>query len=322
MPLTAWRIGTRGPERARRGKIDLESSLEDWIEADPDLVLNGLAIVGRQVGLAGGRLDLLGIDPTGRWVVIELKPGPLYQDVITQALGYVASLRKLSPESLRSKARSYLERHPNPDASARVDASLPDDEDSTAPEIRALVVGTSRDPGLDRLMELLTDHDVAIEAVTFEPFELPDGGMIMVREITETSAAETRTESISRAEKLKGVLEYAEENGDKALFEQFLEAGEDNGLHARPYVASVMFAPPANKTRMLFTIWTDKRGAWLDTAHEAFEEFFPEVSTDQALHRLGPERRRQLDQDGAASFLAGLENLFAEARGGAPGISS
>jgi hypothetical protein len=76
-----------------------------------------------------------------------------------------------------------------------------------------------------------------------------------------------------------------------------------------------MFAPPTNKTRMLFTVWTDKRGAWLDIAHESFEEFFPEISADQALRHLGVERRRQLDQDGAARFLAGLKNLFAEARG-------
>ena len=312
MPLAAWRIGDERPERVSRSEIALERKLEDWIEADPGLVLEGLVIVGRQVGLAGGRLDLLGIDLVGRWVVVELKPGRLYRDVITQALDYVASLRNLPPERLRSIAHSYLENHPNPDASRRLDAALSDYRDSWPPEVAALVVGTDRDPGLDRLIEFLaTGHDINIEAVTFEVFGLADEGMIMVREIAERT---TGPEPVPEDDRLNALLAQAQKNGDRAIFENFLAAGTRLGLHARPYKVSVMFTPPTNKTRMLFTLWTKPGGTPVWTSSETFEEFFPGISADQARRHLGPDGSRNLDQHSAAQFLSGLENLFAESQ--------
>jgi hypothetical protein len=309
MPLSAWRIGDHGPERVRRTQIELEHSLEDWIEADPGLVENDLVIVGRQVVLDRGRLDLLGVDSSGRWVVVELKPGTLYQDVITQALGYVASLRELPPERLRSIAESYLAHRPNPDAISRLEAALSAGDDASPPEIRALVVGTSRDPGLDRLMDLLTDHDVAIEAISFEPFELPDGEIIMIREITE-APADTEADRASNSEKLNGVLEHAQENGVRSIFDDFLKIGAELGLPARAYAVTLMFTPPTNRTRGLLAIWADKGATWLDTSFETFEEFFPEVTADEARRQLGAEKRRQLDHESAARFQAGLKSLL------------
>lgn len=310
MPLTAWRIADERPERVGRSEIALERRLEDWIEADPGLVLEGLVIVGRQVGLAGGRLDLLGIDLAGRWVVVELKPGRLYRDVITQALDYVASLRDLPPERLRSIAQSYLENHPNPDASRRLDTALSDCHDSWPPEVTALVVGTDRDPGLDRMIDFLaTGHGIDIEAVTFEVFGLSDGGMIMVREIADTMRG---AEPEPEGDRLRAVLAQAEKNGDRAIFDDFLAAGKRLGLHARPYKVSVMFAAPTNKARMLFTLWTQPGSTPLWTSSETFEEFFPTISAAQARLHLGPDGRRNLDRHSAAQFLSGLEDLFAE----------
>jgi hypothetical protein len=314
--LAAWRVGDQRPERISRSTIALERDLEDWIEEDPGLVLEGLVIVGRQVGLPAGRLDLLGIDPVGRWIVVELKPGRLYREVITQALDYVASLRRLSPQRLRSIAQSYLESHQNPEASQRLDDALSNDDASSPPNVVALVVGTDRDPGFDRLIEFLaTNHDVEIEAVTFEVFDLPDGGMILVREIVETTV---RPELVSQAEKLKAVLAQAQRNGDRAIFDAFLAAAEGLGLHARPYVVSVMFTPPTNKTRMLFTLWTKPGGTTVWTYSEAFEEFFPGISAEQARRHLGPDGERRLDERSAAEFLSGLERLFADLQLEAP----
>lgn len=130
MPLAAWRIGDQRPERVSHSTIPLERDLEDWIEADPDLVLEGLVIVGRQVAVTGGRIDLLGIDPAGRWVVLELKPGSLDSGAVSQALYYVANL---PADRLRSIAQSYLERHPNSFAASQLDAVLPEEDDASPP---------------------------------------------------------------------------------------------------------------------------------------------------------------------------------------------
>ena len=62
------------PRRLERSQIELEQHLEDWIAKDVTLIGEGYALVGRQVTIDDGRLDLLAIDSQDRWVVIEIKP--------------------------------------------------------------------------------------------------------------------------------------------------------------------------------------------------------------------------------------------------------
>jgi Holliday junction resolvase-like predicted endonuclease len=312
MTLAAWLVRDQRPERIRPSDIQLEKKLEDWIVADPGLVREGLLIVERRVKVGRGRLDLLGLDPAGRWVVLELKQGTLYGETVGQILTYVASIRELSPKRLHSIAENYLAQHPSVEAARRLDAALPEADDFSPPEVAALLVGASTDPGLEPLIDFLSDdHGVDIAAVTFEVFELEDDKRILTREITE-SAPGASGERVSESEKLNQVLGRAEENGDRAIFKDFLAAGERFGLHARPYKLSVMFTPPENWTRMLFTIWTRRGASNLYSSSEAFSEFFPEHSPDQVQRHLGPDGYRELDEDSAAHFIGGLERLFAE----------
>ena len=50
------------------------------------LIGEGLTLVGRQVSIDDGRLDLLAIDSRDHWVVIEIKPGMLDSGALAQAL--------------------------------------------------------------------------------------------------------------------------------------------------------------------------------------------------------------------------------------------
>ena len=68
-----WQIAEAGPARLVVASVAAERDLEDWIERDPALLERGLVIVGRQLRLEGGPLDLLTLDPQGRWVLIEIK---------------------------------------------------------------------------------------------------------------------------------------------------------------------------------------------------------------------------------------------------------
>jgi len=106
--LGVWRIGEAGPERVQPAAIDFEKRLESWIEADPDLVETGLRIVGRQVQTEGGVVDLLAVDPQGRWILIEIKRDRLYRDTLAQALDYASCIATMSAEELRDKVRDYL----------------------------------------------------------------------------------------------------------------------------------------------------------------------------------------------------------------------
>ncbi len=65
-----WTITPGGPRRLASASLDLEQRLEEWIERDPALLDPDLTIVGRQMRLDAGLLDLLALDPQGRWIVI------------------------------------------------------------------------------------------------------------------------------------------------------------------------------------------------------------------------------------------------------------
>ena len=96
------------PHLLKEGYFDLEKQLEDWIENDPELLRSGLTIVGRQVYTESGPLDLLALDPLGRWVVIELKAGSVRRDTIAQVIDYSACIAEMPYQQLREKASEYL----------------------------------------------------------------------------------------------------------------------------------------------------------------------------------------------------------------------
>ena len=68
--------------------------------AHPELLEDGLTLVGRQAPTAGGWLDLLGVDRDGRLVIFELKRGSLGRDAVTQVLDYASAISAKSVESL------------------------------------------------------------------------------------------------------------------------------------------------------------------------------------------------------------------------------
>jgi hypothetical protein len=72
-----------------------------------------------------------------------------------------------------------------------------------------------------------------------------------------------------------------------------------------------MFTPPTNTTRMFVTAWPKTGGIHMVGSAETFEQFFREISADEARRRLGPDgEERLLDETGAREFNAGLERLL------------
>lgn len=94
--------------------FDLEKTLEDWIEANPHIVLEGedIAFFARQPRTSFDKyLDLLGLDKTGATVIIELKRGETPRDVVAQTLEYAAWVDSLTPDQLDELARDYSAKH-------------------------------------------------------------------------------------------------------------------------------------------------------------------------------------------------------------------
>jgi hypothetical protein len=88
--------------------------------------------------------------------------------------------------------------------------------------------------------------------------------------------------------RVEAVLAQAKDVGQREVLVELLEAGERLALYPRPYVASVMFTPPSNRTRMLFTVWPETGGMHMWVSADAFEQFFPEISADEMRRQLGP----------------------------------
>lgn len=100
---TVWEIpkNTTEPKRLSEGTIDLEKTLEDWVEQHPDLVEPGLTGLARQLSTEGGLLDLLCLDADGRLVIVELKRADAYRIALAQVLDYAACIAALSYDELK-----------------------------------------------------------------------------------------------------------------------------------------------------------------------------------------------------------------------------
>ncbi len=75
---------------------DTEQLIEDLLIASPELLMDELSLIGRQIPTNGGPLDLLGVDEEGGLVVFELKRGTLTRDAIRGAAGMAASMGRAS----------------------------------------------------------------------------------------------------------------------------------------------------------------------------------------------------------------------------------
>ncbi len=80
--------------------LSLERDLEDYLEANLQIIEPGLRLYregdlnGRQFGTDVSRIDLLGIDAGGNFVVIELKAGEADRTVLGQILPYMGWVRE------------------------------------------------------------------------------------------------------------------------------------------------------------------------------------------------------------------------------------
>ncbi len=317
-----WAVEKDKVARIGPASLSLERELEQWIERDPSLLEGGLEVVGRQVRVEAGIIDLLALDPQDRWVVIEIKRGALHRDTVAQALDYASCIAKMDLEELASKIGGYLKAAAS--KSKTSEASLKDrmrseQADSKGREVIVYVVGTGQDPSLERVLDFLGDKSQrVVNAVLFNVFELEGGQRILVRELTSNDLAPRSAKPLRNAipspagPSVDEVLKAAERNGLAEAFEPLMAAADRHGFHPRPYKRSIMFAPPNNRTRCLFVAWVEPpadRTVKLFVAPDAFEEFYP-LGKGLAAKELGIAGYRQLPVSQVARFVSSLDRLM------------
>jgi len=316
--VASWIIDKESISKLIESTVELEKNLEIWIEQEPSLVQGGLLIVSRQMIVEGGRLDLLAIDPQGRWVVIEIKAGNLEAGVITQALYYVAQISEMQFDELASKVDEYLKKKGLDIKTLFAERGI-DKSQNGQREVYALVVGTGRTTGLNKLINMLSDkYKVPISAVVFDVFEMHGGKKILTRELTESDFThEPKSNTKLTSWNLQSLIEQAKDyDVDKEVI-RILDVAKQHGLYAKPYAHSIMITPPQNKTRMLFTFWLkpgkDKTLKFY-IGSDVFPDFYP-ISGKESIDLLGVPGRRLMTKADLGKFIQGLDSLFQKTNG-------
>ncbi len=319
MPKVAlWEVSDSAPVvRLAESLVDLERYLEDWIEAHPSMLQAGLEIIGRQFALDAGRLDLLALDPQGRLCAIEIKRGAVSRETVAQAMDYAACLKMIEVADLQAKADVYLGPRGKSLATMLADRHAASALDFRERQVLICVVGVGTSPDLERVATFLAQYEVPLTVVSYDAFRTQDGRRILCREVTDAEALGPRA-AASAASTLETLVRQAEASGIGRGFRALVDAGQAASLYPRTFKTCVMFAPPARKTRALFTVWSQPRPtdgllqAWVGGS--VFSEFYALPEASVASH-LGPDGWRYLNQPEAEKFAAALRALFAEQQG-------
>lgn len=315
--LGIWQVAKGSLSRVPTGHLDLEKHLEDWIVEDPALLRSGVIIVGRQIALECGPLDLLGLDPQGRWVVVEIKRGSVDRKTVAQVVDYAACIAELSADELRAKIAPYLESKQLDIDELLEQRGATEGLDPQQRELLLFVVGTDKSPGLERVIRFLAGtHSMPISVVMLDVFQLDAGRLLLAREVTEEESASLpdRPSSIVTA---ASVMALAKKYGTDEQLRRAMKLAERMGLRLRPWKTSLMFTPPSNGTRMLFTLWAkpERKGLKAYVGVEPFHEFFS-LEPKHVEKLIGPEGWRVMNTSEYNRFLKGLESLGIS--GGAP----
>jgi len=305
-----WEIAGHQPKRLVDGKLQLEKHLEDWIEADPDLIQVGLTVIARQLVVAGGKIDLLALDPSGRLVIVEVKRGTLYRETIAQGLDYAECIATLPTAELRQKCGQYLQKTGTTlEALLKKQDALEQIEVENR-EVVLYVVGTGKVERLERLAQFL-ERVIPIYLVVFDVYALENGDQILLREVSDSDQSSQTSKKPELDLSLDTLYQRADTAGIGEDFRRLCEAALSWNLYPRLFKTSVMFTPMQSKNRMVFTVWTkpldQKVKVYLSP--EALNEFYP-VSLSEATAITGPGGYHSLSGDALTSLIQRLSVLF------------
>ena len=248
--IRIWGVeGDRLSELPRQ-PVDLESRLEDWMDADVSVLSDDLLVIGRQLDTeGGGTLDLLCLDRAGDVVVVELKRGRTPREVVAQVLDYAAWAADLSFDQIQDIAAATYPEGLDAAFRQRFGADLPD---VLGADHQLVVVASEIDARSERIIRYLAEtHGVRINAVTFNYFRAAGGGEFLARthliEPDEGQAARPSRSKRRRGATLDDHRQEAERLGVLDVFDRLVEG------------MSRWFQPWAGKTVVSF----GRHGKWL-----------------------------------------------------------
>ncbi len=187
-----WAVeGTSATQLDTTNQMETEGLLEDILTANPDMLEDGLQLVGRQTSTAGGPLDLLGVDSDGVLVVFELKRGALNREAVAQVIDYASALNAMDEDNLsrhieNRSGKLGIERIDNFEDwydKLRKSNELPEGGLESLTPPRMVLVGLGVDDTTERMVNYMVNTGMPISLLTFYGFVGSDGKTLLARNL-------------------------------------------------------------------------------------------------------------------------------------------
>ena len=223
---------------ASKGQTDTESLLEETLVNNPELLIPGLMLVGRQTPTEGGPLDLLGVDEDGKLVVFELKRGTLSRDAVAQVIDYASYLDVMD----LAKLADYISERSGQHGIDKIEdfeewygSQNFGDLESLKP-LRMFLVGLGVDERTERMVRFLAENSsMDISLLTFHGFSY-DGRTLLAKQVEVAPEQERppRRRRISAKDKRENLERLLADSGVPELFQAVNGMFQENWPESRP----------------------------------------------------------------------------------------
>lgn len=269
--------------------VETEKLLEDVLAHSPEVLLEGLTIIGRQNETAGGPLDLLGVDEDGNLVVFELKRGELTRDAVAEVVDYASWLASLDTEKLSEHITEMSGRNGTQKIGGFPDWYRENFEQRSVGDIgrpRMVLVGLGADDKAKRMVEFLAAGNVDISLITFYGFT-ENGETLLARhvEVEANATKETNRYRETKAENQEKFRERLRQQGVEDFYGRLVDSfGASLKGKGTPY-------PNANRHTFYFPDQTDS-GTPTTRAYAGF--VVPDGKPRRAVLVLQPRAATQI----------------------------
>ena len=162
--ITEGRLNPLDESMVVAGRKEVDD-LEKWIKSRPEILGDGIVLIGEQVQTKSGPLDFLGIDESGNLVIVELKRDRIPRDALAQAMDYASDIALWDRETIGNICVEYTGKTLEECLSENFE-ELEVEEISINKNQRILLVGFSTEEALVRMVEWLSDRfDISINAL-------------------------------------------------------------------------------------------------------------------------------------------------------------
>lgn len=156
--------------------------LERWILTEPTILGDDIIVIGSQVPTRSGPLDLLGIDFEGNTVIVELKRDMIPREAVAQAIDYASDVASWDIPRLSEACQALHDQPLEEFLGERLPDDVPLDALTLNQGQRLLVVGTSIEEPLQRMIEWLSDsYQMPVNALLLTYIKTESGDELLAR---------------------------------------------------------------------------------------------------------------------------------------------